>query len=113
MSGRRLKLNLPAYESKNSLSSNIDRPSSRTDQLVEASFSTDLSPIYQNPAFNSDNVTSLQSVSKLREILAKTSEKLNVYTKKPENSSNYVEIIQKDKEISDLKRKIRKLELEK
>ena len=102
MSGRRLKLNLSHIDGK----SNSNRPSSRTDQLVEASFSSDISPIIDTQPRASSSLNTMPSISKLREILAKTSEKLSVYTGKQDSSSIY-------NDINELKQKIRNLESEK
>ena len=113
MSGRRLQISLT---SKNGRKTNLsqERPSSRTDQIVEASFSSDLSPITTNPQIKSANsLTTMPSISKLKEVLARTSEKLSVYTGKQEASSNNMDISDKVREISELKQKIRRLEAEK
>lgn len=113
MSGRRLQLNLPNIEAKSPKYLSAERPSSRTDQLVESSFSSELSPIRdlsQPRSLNS--LKSMPSIEKLREVLAKTSEKLSVYAPKPEPSAS-TESILKSKEIAGLKKQIRKLESEK
>ena len=88
MSGRRLQISLT---SKNGRKTNLsqERPSSRTDQIVEASFSSDLSPITTNPQIKSANsLTTMPSI-------------------------NNMDISDKVREISELKQKIRRLEAEK
>ena len=108
-----MKISLPSRDGRKTNSSQ-ERPSSRTDQLVEASFSSDLSPITTNPQIKSSNsLTTMPSISKLKEFLARTSEKLSVYTGKQESSSNYMDISDKIRVISELKQKIRCLEAEK
>ena len=112
MSGSRAKIKLPGFESRSASNASIERPSSRTDQLVEASFSSDLSPLHEMPT-NSNSLKSMPSVNKLREILAQTSEKLNNYTEKHGISNTYAEITEKNKEITELRKKLQDLETEK
>ena len=112
MSGRRLKINLPGLEKKSD--SSIERPSSRTDQLVEASFSSDLSPLIGRPQHKSSNsLVTMPSISKLKEVLARTSEKLKGYTGKPDSLSAFNDSPCKIKEIAELKQRIKDLEAEK
>ncbi|OMJ88960.1 hypothetical protein SteCoe_8967 [Stentor coeruleus] len=109
MSGRRLQLNLPKIETRSPTCLSAER----TDQFVESSFSSELSPIRdpsQPKSLNSPK--SMPSIEKLREVLAKTSEKLSVYVPKPEPSTSTDNIL-KLKEIAGLKKQIRKLESEK
>ncbi|OMJ85652.1 hypothetical protein SteCoe_13004 [Stentor coeruleus] len=111
MSGRKLQVNLTKIESKFSKCLSAERSSSRADQLVESSFSSELSPIRDSSQPRSLNsLKALPSIEKLREVLAKTSEKLSVYAPKPSVST---ENTLKSKEIAGLKKKIRKLESEK
>ena len=113
MSGRRIYVSSPSSDSKRN-AGQIERPSSRTDQLVEASFSSDMSPNREiSPSKPSNAFSEMPSISKLKEVLAKTSEKLSVYTGKHEISSFYPDISEKTREISELKQRIRVLETEK
>jgi hypothetical protein len=140
MSNERININIQSLDEKNSKYGNGERLSSRTDKIVEASFTSDVSQRIEYPLASfpdpkdmikfrsrnfseadpdhfldsrSNTIKSFQSFDKLKDILAKTSEKLNVYTRKQDSSNIYAEILEKNKEIVELKRKVRKLEIEK
>lgn len=114
MSSHKLQLNVSALKKQNTDPFTPEHRSILTDQLVEASFSSEYSPIYDTShPQTSNSLRSIPSIHKLRELLSKTSEKLSSYTGRPENSSPYQDIVDKTKEISDLKKRIRVLELEK
>jgi hypothetical protein len=122
MSGRRIKINLPNLERRSPAPSVSERPSSvnenlshrpfsRTDRPSDNSFSSEMSPGKDSP--RNKNFVSLKpgpSTNKLREILAQTSEKLSIYSGKPENSINLIEVAEKSKEITELKKTIKRLE---
>lgn len=114
MSSRKLQLVVTGLKKHKTDPNTPDHPSIKTDNLVEASFSSDYSPIYDSSyAQSSNSLKTMPSIHKLRDLLSKTSEKLNSYTVKSENSSTYQDLVDKTKEISELKKKIRTLELEK
>jgi hypothetical protein len=80
--------------------------------MEESYFSSDYSSITSSPApANQSSLRSTPSIHKLREILSKTSEKLSSFTGRPELP--YQDLADKTKEISELKKRIRTLELEK
>lgn len=114
MSTRKLQLVVSGLKKHNTDPNTPEHPSIRTDNLVEASFSSEYSPIYDSSyAQSSNSLKTMPSIHKLRDLLSKTSEKLSSYTVKSEHTSTYQELVDKTKEISDLKKKIRILELEK
>ena len=114
MSSHKLQLNVSALKKHNTNPCTPEHPSIRTDQLVEASFSSEYSLICDSShPLSSNSLRSAPSIHKLRELLSKTSEKLSSYTGRPENPSSYQDLVDKTKEISELKKKIRVLELEK
>lgn len=103
---KRVNLHLSRSDSIKSTSSVNDRPSSHTDLLVEANFLHE-SSLTKGLEFKS---TSLQ---RIKNLMQKTTEKLNVYNKPHNENNQNDELIEKNKEILYLKGIIKKLETEK
>ena len=93
---------------------NSERPSSRTDKLVEASFSSD-NPESLTPKLGSSSSTkTLSSVSKLKDLLQKTSDKLKgIQSKSDPIKFSTPEQTEKSSELLKLRREVRILEMEK
>lgn len=106
MSKRRINLHMPKAESFSS--NHSDKPSSITDQIVEASF---LNMAGQKA--KSSEPFQLRSIEKLKNMLKKTTEKLNTQSKISPQTSPTNGLAEKNKEIEKLKNRINVLELEK
>ena len=89
-------------------SNHSDKPSSITDQIVEASFlnMTGQKVKYSEPF-------QLRSIEKLKNMLKTTTEKLNTQSKISPQTSPTNEMTEKNKEIEKLRNRIITLELEK
>jgi hypothetical protein len=114
MSARRIKLNLPSLEQYSPGKSVVEHStSSRNEKAFEISSSSEASPMldYAGPR-SLNSLKSGPSTTKLKEILAKTSEKLSAYTTKPDQSLTASELIEKNKQISELKKTVSRLENE-
>lgn len=112
MVSHRLNLRLPINLHINERPSS-ERPSSRTDKLVEASFSSEAPIECSTPKLSASSSTkTLTSVNKLKDLLQKTSDKLKGIQTKPERLQ-LTETNEKASEILRLKREVRILEMEK
>jgi hypothetical protein len=112
MASHRLNLRLPINLHINERPSS-ERPSSRTDKLVEASFSSEVQPECSTPKLSvCSSSKTLTSVTKLKDLLQKTSDKLKGIQSKPERLPSN-EVPEKSSEILRLKREVRILEMEK
>ena len=111
MAERKLNLRLPITKERPS----SERPSSRTDKLVEDSFIYDIPNNKESSRLvTSSSYTSLSSVSKIKDILEKTSSKLkSIQNKKKSATIKQNESSEKNIEIAKLKREIKILEMEK
>lgn len=114
MSSPRLNLRLPKSFNFNDRA-NSERPSSRTDKLVEESFSSEIPPETSTPKLTSSaSSKTLTSVSKLKDLLQKTSEKLKgIQRKSAPDKQITPEHSEKNSELLKLRREVRILEMEK
>ena len=94
---------------------NSERPSSRTDQLVEASFSSDNPAESLTPKLGSSASTkTISSVGRLKDLLQKTSDKLKgIQSKSDPIKFSTPEQTEKSSELLKLRREVRILEMEK
>lgn len=131
MSGRRLNLCLPNSLRYSSEKPSSERPSSRTDKLVDASFSSDIPQEGNEPKLiASSSYKTLTSVGKLKDLMQKTSEKLKSISRRtsqtpgipllPNNlnkndsyRTSQLDNPDKSSELLKLRREIRILEMEK
>ncbi|OMJ92474.1 hypothetical protein SteCoe_4819 [Stentor coeruleus] len=131
MSSRRLYLDLPLASKYLSERPSLERPSSRTDKLVERSFSSDVPQEGNTPKqVTSSAFKTLSSVGKLKDIMQKTSEKLKSISNRPSHTPRLTSLSnnqsknesyrisqfenqEKSSELTKLRREIRILEMEK
>ncbi|OMJ66206.1 hypothetical protein SteCoe_37038 [Stentor coeruleus] len=131
MSGRRLNLCLPNSSQYSLEKSSLERPSSRTDKLVDASFSSDIPQEGNEPKLiASSSYKTLKSVGKLKDLMQKTSEKLKSISRRtsqtpgipllPNNQNkndsyrtSQLDSPDKASELLKLRREVRILEMEK
>ena len=110
MEGRKINLRVPLAQS---IRPKSERPSSRTNKLVD-SFSSEVPHVTVTPRVStSSSHRDLPSVGKLKELLQKTSNKLKRLQSKGDPSNNEQREHKELAEISKLRREVRILELEK
>jgi hypothetical protein len=112
MAERKLNLRLPSFTSESFEKSQLGRPSSRTDQLVDSSFGLEVQKRESTP--KSSTLGSCKFVpanSSLKELLKKTTDKLKGLENREYGTSPNSN--EKNNEILRLKREVRILEMEK
>ena len=112
MASHRLNLRLPVNLHVQQRPSS-ERPSSRTDKLVEASFSSEAPIDCLTPKRSGSSSTkNSSSVSVLKDLLQKTSNKLKGFQCKPEKVQ-FNDSSEKPTEVLKLRREVKILEMEK
>ncbi|OMJ81717.1 hypothetical protein SteCoe_17768 [Stentor coeruleus] len=104
---KKVNLHLSRTDSIGSVNSISEKPSSHTDFLVEANFLQSVIITDKAPDIKTTNL------QKIKALMQKTSDKLNIHQKPLENANPINDLIEKNKEILYLKGLIRNLESEK